>query len=441
MNKELWISTALEEGFDNFEIYQRVSEEKTFNYFRGELESFVTSHVLGTSFRGLYNGKMAMNATEDPGDDQMGRVLSLMKEQSSVITSEEVAEIFPPMETEEVHSERHYVSPKSQDVLNVLSKIEKKCLGYDPRVIQVTDVSYSETYTRREITNSRGMDVKDEERVHVLVVGIAVQDGNEIQNDYKVEAVEDLTKLDIDQFVKEACDEVLLKLRSVSLVSGFKPVIIRKEAMTSLFSALSGLYSGELIGKGISPLKDKLGEMIFSKKITVIDDPKDLEALSQANYDDEGHPTMKKTVVNEGVFETILHDSKSAKRMNAQSTGNGFKGSYAGAVSVSPRNMYIVKGEKSLNELEEMMGEGLVITDFQGLHAGIDFVTTNFSLQCSGYYVKEGKRLQSVSLITAAGNFLDLMKKVREVGNDLEWKYHSVVSPSILFEGIAVSGE
>ncbi|MBQ1508965.1 MAG: TldD/PmbA family protein, partial [Erysipelotrichaceae bacterium] len=99
------------------------------------------------------------------------------------------------------------------------------------------------------------------------------------------------------------------------------------------------------------------------------------------------------------------------------------------------------KGEKDLKALEEAMKEGLVITDFQGLHAGIDFVTTNFSLQCSGYTVKDGKRERSVSLITAAGNFLDLMKKVAEVGSDLDWKYHSVAVPSILFEEISIAGE
>ena len=58
------------------------------------------------------------------------------------------------------------------------------------------------------------------------------------------------------------------------------------------------------------------------------------------------------------------------------------------------------------------MKDGLVITDLAGLHAGLNHVTTDFSLQCSGYLVKDGKRDRSVALITAAGNFLDLMKKV-----------------------------
>ena len=85
--------------------------------------------------------------------------------------------------------------------------------------------------------------------------------------------------------------------------------------------------------------------------------------------------------------------------------------------------------------------DGYVITDLAGLHAGIDFVTTNFSLQCSGYWVKDGKRDHSVSLVTVAANFLEMMKQVTAVGSDLDWKYHSIVTPSIAFQGCAISGK
>jgi PmbA protein len=87
------------------------------------------------------------------------------------------------------------------------------------------------------------------------------------------------------------------------------------------------------------------------------------------------------------------------------------------------------------------MGEGLVITRLAGLHAGLNHVTTDFSLQCFGYWVRNGKRERPVALITVAGNFLDLMKKVVSVGSDLEWEYRTVACPSILFSSCAIAGE
>ena len=127
--------------------------------------------------------------------------------------------------------------------------------------------------------------------------------------------------------------------------------------------------------------------------------------------------------------------SSKEEAAGTESTGNGFAG------GIAPMGCCIVPGDKSLEELCSDMDEGLVVTEIQGLHAGLDHVTADFSLQCQGYLVKNGKRDRSVSLITVAGNFLDLMKHVVAVGSDLDWKYRTVAAPSIAFESIAVSGE
>ena len=89
MNREMWIKKALEEGFESFEVYQDVQEEKKYSWYKGKLDTFVTSHVTGTALRGIYKGKLANYATEDNGDAQIERVLSLMKEQAEAVTSED----------------------------------------------------------------------------------------------------------------------------------------------------------------------------------------------------------------------------------------------------------------------------------------------------------------------------------------------------------------
>ena len=89
MNKEKWFAAAKEAGFENFEIFQELNEERTFTWFEGELDTYVTSHVLGTAFRGMYEGKMVNASSEDTSDDQMDDVLSSMKTQAAMITSED----------------------------------------------------------------------------------------------------------------------------------------------------------------------------------------------------------------------------------------------------------------------------------------------------------------------------------------------------------------
>ena len=137
----------------------------------------------------------------------------------------------------------------------------------------------------------------------------------------------------------------------------------------------------------------------------------------------------------------FLHNQKSAAQMNTVSTGNGFKAGYAGQVSISPTNFYIVPSETSYDELLEKMGDGLVIDSLNGLHAGLNSITTDFSLQAAGYVVENGKVVRPVNLITVAGNFLEMMKEVEAIGSDLEDQLSSASAPSILFKSLSISGE
>ena len=449
MNGQIWLKAAAESGFENFEIYLRRRQERSFSWYDGQLDSFVTSRVTGTALRGVYAGKMVRYALETEGEDSrkggmpgtMEKVLLSMKEQAGVITSDDGAVLLQPQETQEVASEKKWVRPEAGEIRELLADLEQRILHYDPRIVQVTHLAWEEESAERQILNSCGLHVQDSGGAQILAAGAAaVQDG-EVRNDFLAEVVQDLSTLDTHDFVKRLCEKTLGKLGASSVPSGRYRVIFENEAMTALLGAFSDIFSGERISRGLSPLRDKVGEKVFSEQITIIDDPRCQDTVSLYNYDDEGHPTMSKTVVENGVFRTVLHSTASAARMGMKSTGNGFKASWSAPVKVSPMNCRIEPGSKSPEEMCREMYDGLVITELAGLHAGLNHVTGDFSLQCSGYRVREGKRDHSVSLITVAGNFLELMSRVTAVGNDLDWKYHSIAAPSIAFAECAVSGD
>ena len=441
MNKQKWISRALEMGIEELEIYQGQNAERKVVWYEGQMDSFVTSSVLGTSIRGILNGKAANLALESVDDRQMDETLGMLIEQARLVSSQDTEVLREAEKTDEVQSRFVWVRPSMEDIREKLSAIEKAILAADPRVRQVTEIEWVESESSREITNSRGVHVSDTSRSQILYAGVAVEENSEVKDGYRLEVVPDLAGADPEQIARKAVREALDELGGKPIPSGQYPVILERRAMTSLFSALTDMFSGDLIGKGLSPLKDAANTAIFSDKITVVDDPKNLDCLSVANYDDEGCPTRRKILVDQGLFRQALHHTKSAARMGVESTGNGFRPGYDSPVSVRPMNCYILPGEKNLESLMAEMGEGLVITRLAGLHAGLNHVTTDFSLQCFGYWVRNGKRERPVALITVAGNFLDLMKKVVSVGSDLEWEYRTVACPSILFSSCAIAGE
>ncbi len=441
MNKEAWIQCALNKGIEGFEIYQSEQKGRSITWFEGEMEALTTSNILGTSIRGIYHGNMAHMALEKVEDEAMDSVLDSLIEQAENVTSEDLAQLRKPEKFEEVSSHRLWVEPSVEQIKETLSDLEKKIAAYDQRVIQVASLGWEQSSGTRTIINSFGLNVEDHDCVQYLVASVVVSENGVVKDDYKIEVIENLALFDQESFVKDLCEKALFKLKATSMPSRQLPVILSKEAMTSLFNAFMGLFNGDLIYKGISPIKNRLNEAIFSKKITIIDNPKNTDCLSIANFDDEGCPTQRTVLVHDGIFTNMLLDTKSANRLHLESTGNGFKSGYASNVSVQPMNCCIQPGTKSFEKMCQEMKDGLVIDNLQGLHCGIDFVSTNFSLQCSGYLIKDGKKDKAIQLITIADSFLNLMNKVIDVGSDLDWQYHQVASPSIRFSECAISGE
>ncbi len=441
MNKQAWLDKAKEKGFEGLEIYRGRSAERRVAWFGGQMDSFVTSDVTGCALRAVVNGRTAGLALEKVDDGKISETLDLLAAQADIVAPKEPDALRMPEPAEEVKSGTEWTVPSAELIRETLASLEKAVSAADPRVKQVMEIGWEENVSGREITNSNGVDVANEGRTQILYAGAALEENGEVKDGFHIEVVSDLSETDPAEIAKKTLENAVEELGSRPIPSGQYPVIFERRAMTSLFGALTDMFSGDLIGKGLSPLKDKADTAIFSDKITVVDDPKNLDCLSVANYDDEGCPTRRKTLVDGGVFQQALHNTKSAARMGTESTGNGFKSGYASAPSVRPMNCCILPGEKSLEELCREMGDGLVITRLAGLHAGLNHVTTDFSLQCFGYLVKNGCRDRGAALITVAGNFLDLMKKVTAVGADLDWEYRSIACPSILFESCAIAGE
>ena len=166
------------------------------------------------------------------------------------------------------------------------------------------------------------------------------------------------------------------------------------------------------------------------------------KALTKIPFDDEGVLTSAKAIIDKGVFATALYDLKSAYKAGKESTGNGFRG--GSSVSEMPTNLIVEAGDKSFDELLEEAGEGIILTDLSGLHAGVNSISGDFSLLCEGYLIENGKKGRPVEQITVAGNFYDVIKSIKSVGNDiinLPSGEGEFFTPSVLVSSLAISGD
>jgi PmbA protein len=247
----------------------------------------------------------------------------------------------------------------------------------------------------------------------------------------------DPNTFDLKKMVKKIATKALEQLGGTQCESKSYKVVLDKEVVADLLDSYLENASAEEVHKKSSLMIGKLLQPVASKKITVLEKPLS-KNIFYTYFDDEGVATSNKVVIKKGVLQTYFHNLNTAHKDNVPSTGNGYRG--GGKVGVAFKNITLKPGKKTLEQLFEKVGQGVYITELSGIHAGLNSQSGNFSLQANGFLVENGKKTKPLTLITVAGNLVDLFMNVTEVGGDNELLLSGFDVPSLIIKKLAVSG-
>lgn len=441
--KNILFEKALNEGFENCEVYYTDGENISITVYEGEVEKYNIDKSFGLSFRGMLNGKMGYSYTEILDDKAVDMLIKSAKEAASCIESNDIQFIY---EGDKNYSEVKTYSEKLENIdasklIDIALELEKETKGYSDKVINLNACKISYSSSKNGIYNTKGLELNNKGNLLISYVIPIVEENNEKQDGIGYMIVDSIDELDTKKIAKQGVEDALSKLGGKSIPSGNYKTIIYNEAMASLLETFSDVFSAEEAQRGLSLLKGKENQCIASDIVSIIDDPLMDDGLASAPFDDEGVATFKKEIVSKGILNTLLHNLKTANKANLKTTGNGFKSSYSSPVSVEPTNFYIEKGMKTLEELMNELDEGVIITDFAGLHSGANSITGDFSLASKGFYIKDGRKIYPIDQITVAGNFFELLKNIKDIGNDLNFPISSIGSPSVVVEGLSIAGK
>ena len=274
-----------------------------------------------------------------------------------------------------------------------------------------------------------------------MYAGVLAQENGQVTSGMAIRLVRDPKQLDIRKEAERAVKDAVDGLNADKAASGEYRVILRNDVAGSMLRTFSSVFSADAAQKGMSLLKGREGEMIGSEALTIVDDPLNPASPGATPFDGEGVAARKLAVVENGKLNTLLHNLKTAKKQGVQSTGSASKPSYSSPVGVAPHALHIVPSETTPDELVALAGDGVLITDVQGLHSGANQISGDFSLGARGFLIEGGRITRPVSQITVAGNFFELMKNVVAVANNLEFAFSSVASPDLLIDRLAVAGK
>ncbi len=228
-------------------------------------------------------------------------------------------------------------------------------------------------------------------------------------------------------------DEVgkIAALRTLDLMGAKKietetlPIIIENRGVGRVLGGLFDPMSAGSIQQKRSFLADKKGQVIASKLLTIQDDPFITRGLGSKYYDGDGFPAKKRDLLTEGRIDDFLVDWYYGRKLGWEPN--------SGSIS----NLIIPAGNRSVEEMINDLGRCILITDFIGGNS--NSTTGDFSVGIIGKLFDKGQFVQNIAEMNIADNHLKFWNKLIEVGND-PWIYSSARFPSLVFDGVVVSG-
>ena len=429
--------------FEDMETYIEKTKTVEIVVYNGEIDKYNISDTEGLSLRGITNDKMGYSYTEKVDETSIDMLIEEAYENGKHIDALEKEIIFSgsdKYEDMDNFSEDLKNTPL-EDKIEFAKALEKEALALDSRIVAVNYCTYNEVEYSKYLMNTKGLNLEDSGNLAYSFIMVVAKEGEDTKTGSSYIISKDFKDFDYKKMAKEAVDEAISLLGAKPIKSDEYPVVFRNDAFAALLGAFEPIFYAESVQKGLSLLKDKVDKPVANKNFTLVDDPFMKDGFNTCSFDGGGTATSVKKIIDEGVLKTYLYNWKTAVKDGVKSTGNGFRNSYKSSISTSATNLYVEKGDKSLEEILETVEKGVMITDLQGLHSGLNPVSGDYSLSAHGYEIENGKIKRPVNQITIAGNFFETLMDIEEIGNDSRFALNGVGSPAIKVKKLAVSGE
>ena len=327
----------------------------------------------------------------------------------------------------------------NEERIEMARRGEKAALDFDPRLTNSDGSSFDASIGHKVLANSLGfVGEYRSSYCSISVAPIATDEAGNMQRDYWYSVARTLGKLDSPEEVgRIAAERTLRRLGARRVKTQKAPIVFDRQTSGALLDHIFDAVNGDAIYRHASFLAGKLGQPIFGKNVTIVDDGTRRGGFGTRPFDGEGVPTRRTTVVEQGELKSYLMNTYTAKKLGLKTTGNASRG-LAGTPGIGNGNFYLEPGAKSQEEIIKGIKQGLLVTEFLGF--GVNLVTGDFSRGASGMWIENGEPAYPVEENTVAGNLGEMFSNLAEIGSDLVWR-SSVACPTLHIEGMTIAGE
>ena len=341
--------------------------------------------------------------------------------------------------------------------IDMLKEIDAFARALDPRVVQVS-ASLGASLQEVEILRPDGLrltDIRPMARLNVSVIveegGLREQGGTGGGGRFGLQRL--MSPETWKPMVVEALRIALVNLSAEAAPAGVMDVVLGPGwPGILLHEAIGHGLEGDFNRKETSAFAGLMGQRIAAKGVTVLDDGTMPDRRGSISVDDEGSPSAKNVLIEDGILVGYMQDRQNARLMGVAPTGNGRRESFAHIPMPRMTNTYMLAGDKSPEEIVASIKKGLYATNFGG--GQVDITSGKFVFSCTeAYRVKNGVIGAAVKGATLIGDGATALKQIRAIGNDLkldpgigncgkagQWVPVGVGQPTLLIGGLTVGG-
>ncbi|HUS07160.1 MAG TPA: metallopeptidase TldD-related protein [Bryobacteraceae bacterium] len=418
-------------------------EEFSVSVRMGEVETLTEAGSRGAGIRVLVGKHTGSAYTSDLSADGIRHMVHSALELAKITTEDPFAGLPDEADAGQILTDLQLYSGSVAALeapfkIDQAKRAEAAALAVDPRIFNSEGGSFDTNLGYHVFANSRGFAGSYRTSSCSMSTVPLAKQGESMERDYWFTLARSVDRLETPEEVgRKAAERALRRLGARKVSTTKVPIVFEPRTANSLLSNIFEAVSGDSIYRQESFLAGRLGEKVASENITVIDDATIPGLFGSSPFDDEGVPSRRTVVIENGVLRSYLLNSYTARKLGMKTTGNASRG-LTGNAGVGHGNFHLKNGSTSLADLIKSVENGFYVTELMGF--GVNIVTGDYSRGAAGLWIENGELAYAVSEVTIAGTLQEMLLGIETVGSDLEFR-GSVASPTILIGEMTVSGQ
>ncbi len=434
-------------GGEEMEVFLSRGVETEVQAYQGEIENLSSSSSAEIGIRILIDGPQgARVGTAYAGsldEDAIVEALSNARDNAHFATEDEFVAFARPDGVAAVSLSLcdPAVTTTSMDRKVAMAiELEAMVRGGDPRIRQVDAANYSDYLADAAIASTTGIVATLERSGAYVSVEAIASDGAEDQTGWGLSVGRAPGDLSLETAADDAIRRATRMLGAVKPPSSKGVAVFDPRTAATLWSILGGALSGDAVVRGRSFFAGRLGEVVASPLVTLIDDPTDARHFSASPYDSEGLASRRNELITQGRLTQFVYDTVSARRAGTSSTGNAVRGGVSGSPSAGCRALQLVAGDLDQDEIFRRVGNGVFVESLTGVHSGVNPISGDFSVGITGLMIRDGVLAEPIREVTIASTLQRMLLDVMFVGSDVQWLPGTTAAQTLAIDGVSLSG-